>query len=121
MLTNFDFEILVKKLDSFDEKLKKLEQEVTVFNAWMETQLRDKYHPNTTPFMPMYIESVDQVNQRNNTNKCAYDGVPAGTPMGLVCTCPKHSAYALNVGSFVDAGVPQQWRESINATQDVEE
>lgn len=29
--------------------------------------------------------------------------------------------YALTSGNFVDAGIPQEWRESLNSNQDAEE
>lgn len=34
---------------------------------------------------------------------------------------PIYTAYALEKGSFGDAGLPQTWRESINMNQDAEE
>jgi hypothetical protein len=45
-VSDTDWQLLSKKLDAFEAKLKKLENDVFILNRYVDTQLSYKYYPN---------------------------------------------------------------------------
>lgn len=119
-MLDVDYRLLMDKLNAFEEKLRKLENDVFILNRYVDTQLNNKYYPNSSKPADLakaktfYGGAVFDI-------PCLYDNVDPNQAMGMVCSCPKHSVYALSAGSFQDAGLSQQWREPINSNQDAEE
>lgn len=106
-MTDTDIRLIYEKLNKFEAKLKELENEVKVLNTYVDTQLKNKYHP--------------QPNQNIfGTTGCLlcgkYDCPAAITNV----PCPKGIPYALSSGSLVDSGTTQQWRVA-KEDEDIEE
>lgn len=100
--------------------MKKVEmfQELSVKLAVLESKL-DKIVELIQPKVKQTsIEDVQKVWDEITQPKwiagkipCMYDTVDPSKAMGLVCKCPKHSAYALSSGSLSDSGSVQIWNK----------
>ena len=104
-----DWSILMAKLANFEYRLEQLQEDIE--------EMKPK------PLDPEIIKLWDRLNHSNIKTgiiPCMYDSVDPNKAMGMVCSCPKHSAYALSQGSLSDAGLPQAWKLS-TTTEDYEE
>ena len=126
MISDTDWQLLMHKLDAFEVKLQKLENDVLILNRYVDTQLSYKYHPNQN-VDPSYWQSTPADLSKAvrpvgaiGYIPCMYDSVEPNKAMGMVCSCPKHSAYALSQGNLMDGGLPQAWKLS-TTTEDYEE
>lgn len=112
-VSDIDWQLLTHKLDAFEAKLKKLENDVLILNRYVDAQLSYKYYPKQNVDSSYWTGPA-------KIQPCMYDSVEPNKAMGMVCSCPKHSAYALSQGSFGDAGLQQAWKLSTDK-DDVEE
>lgn len=110
---DYDWQLLTDKLNAFEEKLKKLESDVFILNRYVDTQLNNKYYPNQNVDHGYWVVPT-------KTQPCMYDNIDSNQAMGMVCSCPKHSVYALSQGSLTDSGLPQTWKLS-TTKEDYEE
>ena len=105
-MLDYDWQLLMDKLNAFEEKLKKLENDVLILNRYVDTQLNNKYYPNKNVDSGYCAYTEEWVQGRKyrvptmRSTHCMYDNVEPNQAMGLVCNCPKHSAYALSAGNF---------------------
>lgn len=55
-MTETDIRLILERLDKFEQKLKELEAEIKVLNAYVDTQLKNKYQPwqSDDPSAPYY-------------------------------------------------------------------
>ena len=74
-----------ERLNELEATTEKLSRDIKILNAFVETQLMNKYYPSTHDNIIKYGELIP----------CAYENVKPGTPMGLVCCCPKCTVTSL--------------------------
>ena len=103
-----DIMLILKRLDKFEEELKKLENEI-------KTLKQQVVVPNVWPNDPSKIPPVDAIGKvyKNLSNiPCYFDNLSSRDrmkPMSISCPCPKCSPHSLSQGSLVDGGFSQQW------------
>lgn len=108
-MTDTDLRIIFDKLRQFEEELKKLESEVKVLNAYVDTQLQNKYHPQPDNIIFGITGCLI----------CGKYDCPAATTN---LPCPEGIPYALTKGSLVDSGTAQVWYQGLaKLGDDVEE
>lgn len=109
MLVQTDFDIIMKKLDKFEEDLKKLENEIKILKQQTPIPSIWPNNPNKVP-APYW---GDLGIGKGGAIPCYFDSLPPEDrmkPTCVSCPCPKCSPYALSTGSLVDSGTIQQWR-----------
>lgn len=121
MIHDTDIFLILKRLDAFEEELKKLENEIKILKQ--QTPV-----PRVWPNDPSKIPPVDAIGKvyRNLSNiPCYFDNLSPEDrmkPMGISCPCPKCSPYSLSQGSLSDAGTVQVWYQGLaKLGDDVEE
>lgn len=118
MMYDTDIFLILKRLDAFEENLKKLEQEIEILNSFVDTQLKNKYYGEAGGGM-----SYLSLSKGRNKISCYFDNLSPEDkmkPMSISCPCPKCSPYSLSQGSLVDSGTTQEWRVA-RSTDGVEE
>ena len=84
-VTDTDYSLIMLRLAQFEDKLKKLEQEITVLNAYVDTQLENKYYPKSAPDGYTFLDATGGIG------------------------CKTSAPYVLSSGSLMDSGSVQKW------------
>lgn len=82
-------------LDNLDTRISKIEQ-ILVYPAKTIT-----VDPKGLEYEDIYKKLVES---KKEQQRCAFEGIPPGTPMGLVCSCPKCVPYSLKCQGVVTHG-----------------
>ncbi len=101
-VSDTDWELLNKRLES-------IEQSITVIQAWIDTQLRNKYHPSKPADLTRAVRPYGALGEI----PCVFDNMPEAEkmkPLCISCPCPKCSPYALSCGSLTSPSTEQIWR-----------
>lgn len=103
MIYDTDIMLILKKLDAFEENLKKLEdeiktlkQQVAVPSVWPNDPTKVSYWRGKGGSIPCYFDNLSPEDKMK--------------PMSISCPCTKCSPYSLSQGSLVDGGFSQQWQ-----------
>lgn len=100
MVTDTDWDLLKKRLESIERSIEMLKAMQPIPQA-------------PTPSKPADLTRATRPYGALGEIPCIFDTLldsQLSTPLGLVCNCPKHSPYALSSGSLQDSGLPQIWR-----------
>lgn len=106
MIHDTDIWLILKRLDAFEEELKKLEKEIRGLQK--QTPVPTIW-PNDPTSVPKPYNRLGQI-------PCYFDNLTAEErmkPMGISCPCPKCSPYSLSQGSLSDAGLAQVWWQGL--------
>ena len=106
MVTDTDWDLLNKRLESIERSIEMLKKMFPV----------PEYQMSSTP---ADLTKVVRPYEALGETPCAFDGMSAldkMKPTGLVCNCPKCSPYCLSFGDLTDAGLKQQWSGPIPPT-----
>lgn len=82
MLSDTDYELLM-------QRIKKLEERIDVLDAYVQTQLREKYYPKNSINLWQSVRTLPKT-------KCLWESIPLADrnkPTGLSCPCEKCSPH----------------------------
>jgi hypothetical protein len=91
------------------ESLDDIERSIVVIQAWIDTQIHNKYYPSK----PADLTKATRPYGALGEIPCVFDNMPESEKMKslcISCNCPRCPPYALSMGSLTDAGLKQQWR-----------
>lgn len=99
MVDDQDWKILNDKLES-------IERSIVVIQAWIDTQLQNKYYPSRPVDLTKAVRPYGALGEI----PCVFDNMSESErmkPLSISCPCPKCSPYCLSYGSLMDAGTVQ--------------